>query len=107
MNDGQALWEQSSSELMGTDPRIDRSTMMGLPCLRLGGLFFASFDKRAGDLVVKLAAEDVAARIQRGAGRPFAPAGKVFREWLAIAPGDDDVWRSALADALAFARTAS
>jgi hypothetical protein len=86
-----------------SDPAISRSTMMGLPCLRLDGAFFTSLDKRSGDLIVKLAAADVAERIERGDGRPFAPAGKVFREWLALVHGPEDVWRAALADALAFA----
>ena len=105
MIDGGALWDQLSEELLASDPAISRSTMMGLPCLRLDGAFFASLDKRNGDLIVKLAADDVSSRIERGDGRSFAPAGKVFREWLAIDPGTDDAWRSALADALDFART--
>ena len=54
---------------------------------------------------MKLPADDVGARIKAGTGKPFAPAGKVFREWLAIEPGDDDGWREAMGDALAFARS--
>ena len=103
MSDGQGLWEQLAEEMEASDRAISRSTMMGLPCLRLDGAFFASLDKRSGDLIVKLAAADVAKRIERGEGRPFAPAGKVFREWLALDHDSEDVWRSALADALAFA----
>ena len=105
MSNGDADWDKLGDELMASDPAIRRSTMMGLPCLRLDGAFFASLDKRSGDLIVKLAADDVAARVERGAGRPFAPAGKVFREWLAIRPASEETWRSALEDALAFART--
>ena len=33
---------------------VTRSTMMGFPCLRLDGDFFASCDRRNGHLVVKL-----------------------------------------------------
>ena len=33
---------------------VTRSTMMGFPCLRLHGDFFATCDRRNGDLVVKL-----------------------------------------------------
>ncbi|MFV2062705.1 MAG: hypothetical protein ACC726_04225 [Chloroflexota bacterium] len=40
-----------------------------------------------------------------GAGHSFAPAGKVFKEWLAIDSSSDEVWSSALFDALAFARS--
>ena len=35
-------------------PGIARSTMMGYPCLRLHGDFFASWDQAADHLVVKL-----------------------------------------------------
>ena len=105
MTEGGALWAQLSEELVASDPAISRSTMMGLPCLRLDGAFFASLDKRSGDLVVKLAADDVAARIERGEGRPFAPAGKVFREWLAVDASTEAAWHAAVDDALEFART--
>jgi hypothetical protein len=104
MSSGQEAWERIGTELMATDPSIDWSTMMGLPCLRVDGAFFASLDKRSGDLVVKLPADEVGARIERGAGKPFAPAGKVFREWLAIEAGDVAAWRAAMADALSFVR---
>jgi len=33
---------------------VTRSTMIGFPCLRLDGDFFASCDHRTGELVVKL-----------------------------------------------------
>ena len=73
--------------------------------MRLDGAFFASFDQRNGELIVKLAREDVSARIAGGAGHAFAPAGKVFKEWLAMEPAEADVWRTALTDALAFVRS--
>jgi hypothetical protein len=78
--------------------------MMGLPCLRLDGDFFAALDKRSGALLVKLPANEVEARIGNGDGHAFAPAGRAFREWLAISPGSADAWRAAMAEALEFAR---
>jgi hypothetical protein len=33
---------------------VTRATMMGLPCLCIDGQFFGSFDRRTGDLLVKL-----------------------------------------------------
>ena len=105
MTEVQGLWERLSEELVASDQAISRSTMMGLPCLRLHGAFFASLDKRSGDLLVKLPAEEVSARVGRGEGRSFAPAGRAFREWLAIDPGSEVVWRTALADALEYAGT--
>lgn len=80
--DGAAAWERLSAELAMADAAISRSTIMGLPCLP--------------------AAEDVSARIASAAGRPCAPVGKGFREWLAMPPGPESGWRAALADALAF-----
>ena len=105
MTPAQALWEALADELEAADPAVSRSTMMGLPCLRLDGAFFASLDKRNDELIVKLAATEVAARVADGRGHAFAPAGKVFREWLAIAVVDEPTWRAALGDALAFAHT--
>lgn len=105
MTDGQALWARVADELEASDPAVSRSTLMGLPCLRLDGAFFAALDKRTGELIIKLAAADVSERLASGLGRPFAPAGKVFREWLVIDAADEDAWRAALADALEFART--
>ena len=100
MNGSEALWERLSDELVGSDPAITRSTMMGLPCLRVDGAFFASLDRRSGDLVVKLSGDQVSAMVASGDGRAFAPAGKVFREWVAIEPASEEVWRSALRGAL-------
>lgn len=77
--------------------------MMGLPCLRLDGAFFASLDKHSGELIVKLPADEVAARVADGSGRAFAPAGKVFREWLVVVASGEDDWRAGLRDALEFA----
>ena len=105
MNQAGDRWDTLAAELEASDPAIARSTMMGLPCLRLDGAFFASLDTRTDRLIVKLAADDVSARAADGTGQPFAPAGKVFREWVAIDRDDEHTWRRALADALAFART--
>jgi len=105
MTEAQATWEQLADELEASDPAISRSTMMGLPCLRFEGAFFASLDKRNGELIVKLAASDVAARVADGRGHSFAPAGKVFKEWVVVVSRETGAWRAALDDALAFART--
>src|SRR5262249_7496937 len=42
------------AESLLAQPDVSRSTMMGLPCLRRSGAFFASYDRRTGNLVVKL-----------------------------------------------------
>lgn len=78
--------------------------MMGYPCVRLAGRFLASYDDKAGSLVVKLPHERVTELVDDGHGDPFAPAGKVFREWVSISMGDPELWRILLTEAVDFAR---
>jgi hypothetical protein len=40
--------------------------------------------------------------IAAGQGEPFAPAGKVFREWVSIPKRDRRRWRSLLRESVAF-----
>jgi hypothetical protein len=77
--------------------------MMGYPCVRLAGVFLASYDERNG-LVVKLPGERVADLIRSGSGEPFAPAGRTFREWVAIPVPDRELWTELLREAVDFAR---
>jgi uncharacterized protein (TIGR02453 family) len=86
-------------EPMYADPAVRRSTMMGLPCVRLDGRFFASLDRRTGALLVKLPAARIGELIADGVGEPFAPAGRVFREWVAIAKPDRERWQRLLTEA--------
>src|SRR5690348_13168681 len=86
-------------EPMYADPAVRRSTMMGLPCVRLHGRFFASLDRRTGALLVKLSAQRVAELVAAGDGEPFAPAGRVFREWVAVPRADRRRWRRLLTEA--------
>src|SRR5258706_15525078 len=84
---------------MYEDPAVRRSTMMGLPCVRLAGRFFASLDRRSGALLVKLPHQRVGQLIAGGHGEAFAPAGRVFREWAAIPRPDRRHWHSLLTEA--------
>jgi len=71
--------------------------------VRLAGRFLASDDK-AGCLVVKLPRRRVTELVENGHGDPFAPAGKVFGEWVAIPTVDRSLWQTLLAEAVDFAR---
>jgi hypothetical protein len=102
--DARDLYDELTDDLL-YDPAVGRSTMMGYPCVRLAGRFLASYDDKAGCLVVKLPSERVAELVRAGAGDQFAPAGKVVREWVAISTVDRLLWRALLAEAVAFART--
>jgi hypothetical protein len=71
------------------------------------GAFFASCDRRTGDLLVKLPATRVDELIAADRARAFAPAGRRFREWAAITPARSRTWAGLLDEALAFVDRAS
>lgn len=90
------------AEPLLTAATVTRSTMMGLPCLRVSGRFFASFDRRTTALLVKLPAARVNELIQSGDAAPFAPSGRRFREWASIDSGRSERWAPLLGEALEF-----
>jgi predicted DNA-binding protein (MmcQ/YjbR family) len=79
---------------------VTRSTMMGFPCLRLQGDFFACCDRRTGDLVVKLDERRASELLASGRAEPFAPNGRRFREWVTIPHARHRAWSSLLDEAL-------
>lgn len=80
----------------------EKGTMMGFPCLRINGAFFASVDKRNGDLVVKLPAQQVDQMIAEGSGQAFSPNGRRFKEWIAVTSRDADQWLQLIRQAKSF-----
>ena len=99
---GEARFWDLATPLLG-QPGVTRSTMMGLPCLRWNGAFFASCDRRTGDLLVKLAETRVDDLVASDRAQPFAPAGRRFREWAAIPDSRSRNWKRLLDEALEFA----
>ena len=81
---------------------VERSTMMGFPCLRSHGEFFASLELHTGHLIVKLHEQRVAELVDDGIGDPFAPNGRVFREWVKIPDFDEERWTALVAEAKRF-----
>ena len=94
----QELFWSFATELLQL-PGVNRSTMMGLPCLRLHGVFFAACDRRTGDLLIKLSQQRVNDLIDEGTAHPFAPAGRRFRQWAAIPPELSHHWSALLTEA--------
>jgi hypothetical protein len=84
------------------EPGITRSTMMGYPCLRDNGAFFACVDRSTGHLVVKLPASRVQELIHSGRAIPFAPNGRTFREWAAFPWVSQRYWAARVDEARAF-----
>ena len=97
--DDRLFWEIAEPLLASG---AEKSTMVGHPCLRINGDFFASMERNTGDLIVKLAATTVDEMIDAGTAEPFAPAGRRFKEWALITGRDEDQWEALLHDALAF-----
>ena len=71
-------------------------TMMGTRCLRVDGEFLAMVFHRTAQLVVKLPKARVSEVVYSGSGSEFSPAGRRFREWVAIDEVDRELWRSLL-----------
>ena len=95
---GEQLFAELAVEYVSAE-RASRSTMMGFPCLRRNGAFFASIDPRTDALIVKLSAERVAQLVQEGVGSAFAPNGRTFREWVALPTPDPSLWGAVLDEA--------
>lgn len=99
-NDAERFW--ASAEPFLARPGVSRSTMMGQPCVRIDGQFFASYDRHTGDLLVKLDARRVEELLGIGDAHAFAPAGRRFREWAAIVPAHEASWSALLREAFDF-----
>ena len=98
----EAVFWELIDELMVDDPRIEEGTIMGGRCARVSGEFLGLVDFKGSGLVVKLPRERVEELIDQGVGQPFAPAGKVFKEWVSIPSRDRRRWRSLLRKGVAF-----
>jgi hypothetical protein len=95
------FWELVA-ELKGEDPRIVEGTIMNGRCVRVGEEFLALADFKGSGLVVKLPRTRVDELIDEGVGRPFAPAGKIFKEWLSVPKPDRRRWRALLREGVDF-----
>jgi len=98
------FWQVAETFL--DDPETERGTMMGFPCLRQGGQFFASVHPETGDLIVKVRADRVQELMDQGIGKAFAPNGRTFREWVIIpkpeASSASALWSELLTEARQF-----
>lgn len=97
------FWDLAEPLLGRTD--VTRSTMMGFPCLRVRGQFFASTDRASGATVVKLPEARVDELVDAGRAEAFAPAGRRFREWASIPYKRARTWKRLLGEALDFVET--
>ncbi len=101
MDEGEHRFWSLAHPLLGREG-ITRSTMMGLPCLRVDGAFFASCDRKTGDLLVKLPEARVDELVTAGRAATFAPAGRRFRKWAAVPAAPSRDWKRLMEEALVF-----
>ncbi len=87
-------------ELRAEDPRVEEGTIMGGRCARVAGEFLALADHKGSGMVVKLPRERVNDLIEQGVGQPFAPAGRVFGEWVSVT--EPALWPALLREGVAF-----
>lgn len=95
--DNEALFWDIAEELMC--PGVEEGTMMGHRCLRAQGNFAAMLDN-SGGLIVKLSKDRVDSLVDEGVGQPFAPAGKVFKEWVLVPDADEATWTDLMTEAV-------
>ncbi len=76
--------------------------MMGHPCLRSNGQFFAMVGQDTGHLIVKLTKDRVDWLIAEEQGEPFAPAGRRFKEWVVVPRKHARLWAELMREAKAF-----
>ncbi len=97
----QAFWDVAEP-LLGSGQLVE-GTMMGQQCLRsAAGGFVATVERTTGALVVKLPKTRVAELVESGDGAAFAPAGKVFKEWVAVESFDETRWTDLIAESMEF-----
>ena len=98
----ESLFWDLIDDLRSHDERIEQGTIMGGRCARVSGEFLGLVSYKGSGMVVKLPRTRVDQLIAAGIGQPFAPAGKVFREWVAIPKPHRRRWSKLLIEAVAF-----
>ena len=96
------LFWKLAADFQSDDDRIVEGTIMNGPCLRVGKEFLALVDFKGSGLVVKLPKKRVAELIESGKGQSFAPAGRVFSEWLSVPEPNRRRWIGLLREGIAF-----
>ena len=92
------LFDKLSDELIDTG-EAQPGTMMGFPCLKAKGSYFACKDKATSTLIVKLTEKRVKALVNSGEAKIFAPAGQLFKQWAMMEVFDETLWRGVLREA--------
>ena len=98
--DDELFWDLA--EPMIGSGKIIEGELMRSRCVRVGKEFLAMPEYQTGDLVVKLPRERVDELIANGDGLAFAPAKKVFREWVLVPTRDKKLCKGLLDEGFEF-----
>ncbi len=101
----ETLFWKLADELNANHPTLVEGTIMGGRCLRVDKEFLALVDVKGPGLVVKLPKLRVEELIAAGQGQPFAPAGRVFKEWLSVPKPNKRKWKELLEESIEFVRS--
>lgn len=102
-NKGSLFWKIADEMIASGE--AEEGTMMGFPCLRTQGQFFATAMGDRDEIVVKLPKDRVDHLIREDIGLPFAPAGRRFKEWVALPKSRSRRWRKLITEARDFVLT--
>ncbi|MFA9566011.1 MAG: hypothetical protein ACERLM_15115 [Acidimicrobiales bacterium] len=95
------FWE--TAEPLMAEGILEEGTIMGGRCVRTTvGEFVGMPNHEGPGLVVKLSRDRVDELIGAGRGQSFAPAGKVFKEWVLVEDHDAEEWDALLRESVAF-----
>ena len=83
---------------------VEKSTMMGTPCLRYNGNFIGMMFDKEDSLIVKLSPQRVDDIIAAGLGNEFNFTKKRFKEWVLIPLEFEEKFADYLHEALAYAK---
>lgn len=99
MSNSEDVFWDLAEEFLARDG-IEEGTMFGFGCIRARGEFVAMPGSTFGGLVVKLPADRVSDLLEAGVGSVVAPAGRPFREWVAV--DDETLWRDLIEESIRF-----
>jgi hypothetical protein len=101
-DDGDTAFWEIADEFLARDG-VDEGTMFGFRCIRANGEFVAMPGNTFGGMVIKLPADRVAGLIGAGVGSTVAPAGRPFKEWVAVE--DESLWHELIEASISFVTT--
>ena len=99
---GNNIFWQLAKQLHLENPAVVEETIMNGRCLRVGTEFLALVDYKKSGLVVRLPKHRVNELIEQGIGQSFAPAGKIFKEWVSVPKVDANKWKELLHEGIKY-----